>query len=220
MSVTEESLKVRMMAVTAAEQAAALIASDPVRDQWDEPSALDGMTVGALAAHLHRATGAVIAYLDRSDPELRATDIPADQLLTKSTYFHAAVDSPIHERIKEVSAEEAAVGHAELAAGSRQLAADLATRLPTEPEGRLIGALGDRKLTLDDFCRTRMIETLMHIDDLAHSVGVPTPDVDPDGTGEVIDIVIGIARHLHGDWAVIHALARAERANPDVFPVF
>jgi len=187
MSVTGESLKVRMMAVTAAEQAADLIGTDQVRDQWDKPSALEGMTVGALAAHLHRATGAVIAYLDRSDPELRAADVAADALLTKSTYFHAAVDSPIHDRIKEVS---------------------------------VIGALGDRLLTLDDFCRTRMIETLMHIDDLAHSVGLPTPDLDPDGTAEVIDIVVGIARHLHGDWAVIHALARAERAKPDVFPVF
>lgn len=206
--------------VTAAEQAADLIGTDEVRDQWDQPSALEGMTVGALAAHLHRATGAVVAYLDRSDPELRASDLSADDLLTKSTYFHAAIDSPIHERIKEVSAEEAAIGHEELAAGSRQLAADLASRLPAEPEGRLIGALGNRMLTLDDFCRTRMIETLMHIDDLAHSVGLSTPDMDPDGTGEVIDIVVDIARHLHGDWAVIHALARAERAKPDVFPVF
>jgi len=208
------------MAVTAAEQAAELIGTDAVRDRWDEPSALDGMTVGALAAHLHRATGAVIAYLDRSDPERRITDVAADDLLTKSTYFHAAVDSPVHERIKEVSATEAAAGHAELAAASRQLATDLAVRLPAESEERLIGALGGRVLTLDDFCRTRMIETLMHIDDLAHSVGLPTPAVDPAGTAEVIEIIVDIARHLHGDWAVIHALARAERAQPGVFPVF
>lgn len=208
------------MVVAAAEQAADLVETDEVRDRWNEPSALDGMTVGALAAHLIRATGAVIAYLDRSDPELRAADIPPADLLTKTTYFHAAIDSPVHERIREVSAEEAAVGHAELATKARRLAADLAARLPTEPEGRLIGALGKRQLTLDDFCRTRMIETLMHIDDLAHSVELPTPDIDPDGTGEIIDIVVGIARHLHGDWAVIHALARAERSDADVFPVF
>ena len=58
------------------------------------------MTVGALSAHLVRAAGATLAYLDRTDPSTR----PDGELLTPVTYFHAAIDSPIHERIKEVSA--------------------------------------------------------------------------------------------------------------------
>ena len=36
----------------------------------------------------------------------------------------------------------------------------------------------------------------------------------------MIDILIGIAWMLHGDWAVVHALARDERRAIDVFPVF
>ncbi len=210
-----DSERVRSRVVQAAEEAAALIASSEVEARWHEPSALTGMTVGALAAHLIRATGATLAYLDRTAPSAQP-----EALLTKVTYFHAAIDSPIHEQIKEVSASEASVGHAELVAKSRQLAEDLAVRLMAEPPDRLVGALGKRMLTLDDFCCTRMIEILMHIDDLAHSVGLPTPALDRDGTGEVIDIIVGIARHLHGDWAVIHALARAERSKGNVFPVF
>lgn len=193
-----------------------LVSHDQVVEGWDEPSALDGMTVGALAAHLVRATGAVLAYLDRTD----SAQQPEGELLTKSTYFHAAVDSPIHERIKEVSASEAAAGPAQVAARAREVATGLAERLPAEPEDRLVGALGGRMLTLDDFCRTRMIEIGMHIDDLATSVGLPTPEMSADVTGEIIDITIDIARHLHGDWAVIHALARAERSAGGVFPVF
>ena len=211
-----ESERVRQMVVEAARHAADLVGTPEVAERWDQPSALDGMTVGALAAHLIRATGAVLAYLDRSDPN----EQPEGELLTPSTYFHAAIDSPIHERIKEVSADEAGVGPHELAVKSRGLAEDLAERLLSEPPGRLIGALGKRMLTLDDFCRTRMIEIGMHIDDLAHSVGLDTPPLDEDVTGEVIDIVVGIARHLHGDWAVIHALARSERSDGNVFPVF
>ena len=84
----------------------------------------------------------------------------------------------------------------------------------------MIGALGNRMLTLDDFCRTRMIEIGMHIDDLAHSVDLPTPDLGADVTGEIIDIVVGIGRRVHGDWALIHALARSERGSDSVFPVF
>lgn len=211
----QDSKRVRSLVIQAAEQGAELVASPEVAARWHEPSSLDGMTVGALAAHLIRAIGATLAYLDRTDPAAQP-----EALLTKVTYFHAAIDSPIHDLIKEVSATEANAGHHKLVIKSRQLAQDLAIRLMTEPTDRLVGALGKRMLTLDDFCRTRMIETLVHIDDLAHSVGLPTPDLDRDGTGEVIDIIVGIARHLHGDWAVIHALARSERATAKIFPVF
>ena len=99
-TVAVESHRVRGLVIEAVEAAAALIGRDEVAARWDEPSALAGMTVGALCAHLVRAAGAVLAYLDRTDP----TAGPTGELLTPVTYFHAAIDSPIHERIKEVSA--------------------------------------------------------------------------------------------------------------------
>jgi hypothetical protein len=204
------------MVIDSSAVAATLVTSPQVRDQWDQQSALAGMTVGALAAHLVRATGATLAYLDRTDVETK----PEGELLTKVSYFHAAVDSPIHDRIKEVSADEASAGHEQVAARAAEVADLLAERLPNEPVDRLVGALGDRMLTLDDFCRTRMIEIGMHIDDLAHSVGTPTPSLPADVTAEIIDIVVGIGRGQHGDWPIIHALARSERSSAQVFPVF
>jgi len=75
-------------------------------------------------------------------------------------------------------------------------------------------------LTLDDFCRTRMIEVLLHLDDLAVSVGEERPETDPEGAAIVIDITLGIARHLNGDWGVLYALTRGERSPGGVFPVF
>jgi len=76
-------------------------------------------------------------------------------------------------------------------------------------------------LTLDDFCRTRLIEVLLHLDDLAVSVGESRPETDPEGVAIVVDIIEGIARHLHGDWEVLYALARSERVGErPVFPVF
>ena len=211
-----DSARVRRMVIDSSTVAATLVNSPQVRDRWGQPSALAGMTVGALAAHLVRATGATLAYLDRTDVDTR----PEGELLSKVSYFHAAVDSPIHDRIKEVSADEASAGHQQVAARATQVAESLAEQLPNEPVDRLVGALGDRMLTLDDFCRTRMIEIGMHIDDLAHSVGVPTPELSADVTAEIIDIVVGIGRKQHGDWPIIHALARSERSTTQVFPVF
>ena len=42
----------RELVAEAVEAAASLIGRDEVARQWDQPSALAGMTVGALAAHL------------------------------------------------------------------------------------------------------------------------------------------------------------------------
>ncbi len=211
-----ESQRVRLLVVEAVEVSADLIASNAVAVRWDEPSALDGMTVGALCAHLVRAAGSVLAYLDRTDPSTR----PADALLTPVTYFHAAIASPIHERIKEVSADEAAAGWQGVSSRCAEVAAALRIRLAEEPTDRLVAALGGRLLTLDDFCRTRLIEVLFHLDDVAASIGVPPPDTDVEGRTIVIETLVGIARMRHGDWAVLHALARDERREVDVFPVF
>jgi Mycothiol maleylpyruvate isomerase N-terminal domain len=211
-----ESQRVRGLVIEAVDASAELMARPEVRIRWDQPSALDGMTVGALSAHLVRAAGAVLAYLDRTDPDAR----PDGELLTPVTYFHAAIDSPIHDRIKDVSASEATAGPAEVAAHCAEVAAAMRTRFADEPTDRLLAALGGRMLTLDDFCRTRLIEVLFHLDDLAASVGLACPDTSPEGRTIVIDILMGIARRLHGDWAVLHALARGERRTADVFPVF
>jgi hypothetical protein len=211
-----ESARIRGLVIEAVDAAAALIASDEVVASWDDPSALAGMSVGALSAHLVRAAGAVLAYLDRTDPSAR----PEGPLLTPVTYFHAAIDSPIHERIKEVSASEAAVGPDEVAAHCAQVAASMRIRFAEEPSDRLVAALGGRMLTLDDFCRTRLIEVLYHLDDLAASVEVACPETSPEGRTIVIDVLVGIARMLHGDWGVLHALARDERRDAAVFPVF
>jgi Mycothiol maleylpyruvate isomerase N-terminal domain len=216
MSDGAESRRVRLLVIEALDTAAQLMGSPTVAAHWDEPSALAGMTVGALSAHLVRAAGSVLAYLDRTDPAAR----PEGAVLTPVTYFHAAIDSPIHERIKEVSASEAAPGPDEVARRCREVLAAMRIRFAEEPTDRLVAALGGRMLSLDDFCRTRLIEVLLHLDDLAASVGLPCPETSVESRSIVIDILIGIARLQDGDWPVLHALARNERREVHVFPVF
>jgi len=216
-SSASDSAVVRSLVVEAVEAAAELMSRPSVGVAWDTPSALEGMSVGSLAAHLVRAAGATIAYLDRTPVDAQ----PEDDLLTPVTYFHAALDSPIHDQVKKVSADESAIGHEATATKCADLAIELSRRFADEPADRLVGALGGRMLTLDDFCRTRLIEVLLHLDDLSVSVGEPRPETDPLGVSIMIDIIGNIARHVHGDWKVIYALARSERISKTaVFPVF
>lgn len=212
------SRAIRLLVGDAVSAAADLIAHPEVAARWDEPSALADMTTGALAAHLVRAAGATSAYLDRTDPDVE----PPGELLTAVTYFHAALDAPIHGQIREVSANESVIGADAMASKCRDLATALSVRLGEEPEDRMVGALGGRKLTLDDFCRTRLIEILLHIDDLAASIDAEPPKVASEGLAIVADVLVGIALESRGHWEVVRALARRERAetSPPVFPVF
>ena len=119
-----------------------------------------------------------------------------------------------------MSAEEAAAGPAEVAALCADVAASMRVRFADEPSDRLVAALGGRMLTLDDFCRTRLIEVLFHLDDLAASVGLPCPDTSREGRTIVIDILLGIARDPARRLGGAPRPAREERRTRPVFPVF
>jgi len=56
--------------------------------------ASQGTTRPALSAHLLRAAGATVAYLDRTSSDAP----PGGELLTPVTYFRAALEAPIHDR--------------------------------------------------------------------------------------------------------------------------
>jgi hypothetical protein len=75
-------------------------------------------------------------------------------------------------------------------------------------------------IRLADFLPTRVLELVVHADDLAVSVGVEAPAPSKDTASVAIEVMIAFARTTHGDQEVLRALARRERASPAVFPVF
>jgi len=64
-----------------------------------------------------------------------------------------------------------------------------------------------------DFLLTRQLEIVVHADDLAVSVGVPTPTFPADVFDPVRDLLVRMAVHRHGQSAVIIALSRSERGR-------
>ena len=78
---------------------------------------------------------------------------------------------------------------------------------------------GPWALALDDFLITRMMEIAVHSDDLAYSVGLPTPRLPDDVLEPVIDLLARLAVRRRGATAVLRALSRAERA-PEVVSAF
>ena len=68
-------------------------------------------------------------------------------------------------------------------------------------------------LRRDDFLLTRMLEIVVHADDLAVSAGVRTPEFPAGVFAPVRDLLVRLAVKRHGQSAVIGALTRSERTQ-------
>lgn len=196
--------------------AADLMARPEVEGAWDAPSALPELTVRGLAGHLLRATGSVSAYLDRDEPE--------DAPVSAAEYYVQAVGEPdihseIHRAIRQRGEDEAAGGYEAVRDRSYELLDTLRARLDAEPTGRKVRAYKDLVLTIEDYLVTRLIELVVHVDDLAVSVGVQPPELPRAATEVAIDTLVEVARLKHGDTAVLRALTRRERDEAEALRV-
>lgn len=67
-------------------------------------------------------------------------------------------------------------------------------------------------MLLDDFLLTRLLEMVVHSDDLASSARVATPEIPHAATEVVLGLLTRIAARRHGSTAVLRVFARPERA--------
>lgn len=203
--------------LAAAEAAANLVAAEEVAAHWSEPSAAWGMTVGGVAVHLVSGGIEIVCRsLDEEEP-------PGSRALPPSRLFSGQTLDLGHEghrRIREMAEQGSRRGAARLAADAATAVAEVAARLDVEPPGRRVLVLGSLHMALDDFLITRLVELAAHSDDLAASVGLPTPKLPPTAVDLVVTCLTGVARLRHGDLAVVRTLARGERSPGGVFPVF
>ncbi|WP_033340335.1 maleylpyruvate isomerase N-terminal domain-containing protein [Catenuloplanes japonicus] len=197
--------------LSAARAVADLLAEDRITAAWDRPSALDRMTVGALAGHLARAVTSVPAVLHAPEPD--AAPITLVEHYTRSAWVGADLDAPVNTGIRDTADGEAADGPAVLAARTRDALAELTSYLPTERAGRpVLLSWAGWPLTIEDFLTTRMLEISIHVDDLAVSAGLPTPELPRDVLDPVLSLLHELAIRRHGPLAVLRALSRTERA--------
>lgn len=195
-----------------ARTAADLVASDEVRRRWSQPSALRGYEVGGLAGHLARAVLTVESYLDAPEPaEDRALSTAVDYFVAVLG-AHDPVDSEFHSAVRRRGAEAAADGPEVLTASLRAATARLRDRLRAiDPAHKRVVVLQDLTLTLDEYLRTRVAELLIHLDDLAVSLGLGSPDVPGDACRVVAGLLGELAAVRAGGLATVRSLARAER---------
>lgn len=201
-----------------------LLSEPALVERFDGPSALAEFSVRGLAGHLLRAMTSVEGYLDRPAPEAGAgTDRP---VLSAAEYYatpigdETDINSDVQRAIRQRGVEAAPTRPEEFPALWAGTAERLETRLAAEPSDRLVQVYGDLILTLDEYLVTRLVELVVHGDDLAASLGVMPPPLNPAATGLAIATLVEIARLRHGDSAVLRALTRRERDPVQALRVF
>jgi len=186
-----------------------LVARPEVGEHWDDESSCAGMSVGALAWHLVNQPQRVVEVLGGPAPEVEP--ISLDEHYARAAWLQQDLDGPANVGVRERGAEQAEAGQAAAVAAAREardaLAATLAAAGPT------VGLpWAGTALRTDDFLVTRLMEIVVHSDDLAASVDVPVPAFAPEALGPVLTLLTDLSLRRHGQDALVRALSRPQRA--------
>lgn len=204
--------RVRDDYLAAAEVAVAFVGAPEVAARWDEPSALPRMTVGALACHL----GGQVEFVARvlGDPAATEPEVSLlDYYHRHATWVGTGLDSATNLRIQRGEAVAAEAGPAAAATRANVVLEMVRIALPGAADRPVhLPVWGGWSLRLDDFVTSRMVELVVHTDDLAASLHGPTPELPAGAVDTVVTLLARLAVRRHGAVHVLRALSRAERA--------
>jgi hypothetical protein len=180
-----------------------------VSARWSEPSALADFSIGGLARHLANQVTRTVPLFAAAPG---SSAIPVLEHYTRNAWVTSGVDGADNVWIRQRGEQAAAVTTPQALVDEVDAAlSELRRFVPVEPAERVVD-LGDWGLTVDDFLLTRVMELVVHTDDLAVSLDVPTPEMSTAATDATIHLLARVAAWRHGPLAVVRALARRERA--------
>lgn len=196
--------------LAAARAVAPLLHSPELAEAWAKPSALAEFRVSGLAGHLAGQVGNIPRFLDAPVPS-------GAPVMEAVGYYsqHGEVDvySDRSTRIRVLSEQHAGPSPADLAARYDVTVQAAADRLGGLSEDLPVLMFGQWVLPLDQCLLTRILELVVHADDLAVSIGVPTPAFPADVVDATTVTLARIAVARRGALPVLRALSRHERAD-------
>ena len=194
------------------------LASRPeVAEQWFAPSALERMSVGAVAAHGLGNLDDVLDHCERPEPA-------TPRLLGIVEYTRMArldkredLEMEGHHLIISGAERRAADGPGPVLEQAARTLEQLKWVLPAmDPKKRVyLQRLPPMAGLMAMMVANRTNELIVHMDDVAVSVGLPTPPIRPEAGAMALTVLLSVARKMNTDLEIIRVMARAERAKPD-----
>ena len=133
------------------------------------------------------------------------------------TSFAENASTDDHRAIRNRGAAVAAVGRDELVRRLEAWLGALGPRLRSLEAGHLLAVLSGKVMCLDDYLTTRIVEQVVHLDDLARSIDREPWSLPSEAQALAIAVGTDIAARRHGTDAVIRSLYRkgfAEQTLP------
>ncbi len=203
----------------ASESVVALMGSPAVGDRWGQSSLVEGFTVGGLCGHLVRIAARLEDLLiDR--PPCQGHVVPIAHFYNAPTAPGHALDDPVGRFVVEDGEGRALAGQDVVVGSFRRLLDNLRVDLENMQPTALVGAARAPNCAahLQDVLATRVVEIVIHGDDVASSVDVSW-EAPPTAVRVALHALLEVARGRSGDLAVLRAVARGERADAGIFPV-
>jgi hypothetical protein len=198
-----------------------LVRSEPVRQAWDRPSALDRYSTGGVAAHLVGGVQRLHQLLGEPEPTDRRR-VELGEFFGPNRVDDPADDDALFVLLRSGAEEMAAAGPAALVSRGETVAHQLAARLPAERSERAVSLVRvpDGQVSLSQYLRTRVLELVVHGDDLVASVpGWAAPEAPAAAVEVSLALCLELACQRAGPLAALRAFTRAERADPGTLRV-
>jgi hypothetical protein len=190
-----------------------LVLRPEVADGWEQESACAGMSVGALARHVVSQWFNAVQLMRAPPGELPIT---AREHYARAAWVAGGHDDESNAEIRRGSEDLAAEGPDGMRTLVGELGPDLVDVLGSDRAGPVLIPWQGWSLSEDDFLLTRLMEIVVHSDDLAASVGLRTPEFSEGAVVPVLGLLTGVAVRRHGQAAVVRALSRPQRAPASV----
>lgn len=206
----------RKAAINAADLISDLIAKPEVAAAWTRESSCAGMSVGGLTRHLVSQPVNVVTLL-RADRSAGAGTETIDVLehYVRASWLREDLDGEANRSIRDTADRQASDGPDAAAALLSNARAELDAALADAPPSTYIPWQG-WSLATDDFLVTRLMEMVVHADDLAASVDVASPAFGPTVLDPVFRLLTALAIRRHGQDALVRTLTRPQRAPGSV----
>jgi hypothetical protein len=196
------------------------LARSEVAEAWERPSALALYSVGGVAAHAVHGVVWLEQVLKDAEPiGLRAVKV--GEFFGVNRVQGEGTD-PLAASLRSAAEAFAQTGGAIVATACTVARDELVPLLSDAPAERAVPVIrvAGGQVPLREYLKTRVLEVVVHGDDLVSSVaGLQVADPPADAVAVSLGVCVELARARVGDLGSLRAFTRAERALPDALRV-
>lgn len=192
-----------------------------VAASWGEPGALLHYSVGGVAAHAVHGVVWLEQVLKDAEP-LGLRSVTVGEFFGLNRVEGVDDDDPFAASLRSAAESFAQTGAPLVAAACTAARDELVGLLVAASAARAVPVIRvtGGQVPLSEYLRTRILEVVVHGDDVVSSVpGLHVPDPPPAAMGVSLEVCLELARARVGDLASLRAFTRTERALPDALRV-